>query len=188
MGCLGSSLVISVAFLGGRGLWAASVFGHQARKDPRNFSLEEVLGELTYHGKARKGRFFFSVPLFHGFGRVLANGKLKGRNVPDDHSWGTFQVKSIATYSQDVRAVRSCSCHFCLSQEALFFFFFTKYLKCCFSADLSLSLGDLMAIIEFVKYTWFFFFTNFTCFWLNLDNMFRRLKVVPVNELHLCSA
>lgn len=58
MGCLSSSLVISVAFFGGRGLCAASVFGHQAQKDPRNFSQEEVLGELTYLGKARKGRFF----------------------------------------------------------------------------------------------------------------------------------
>lgn len=79
-------MVISVAFWGGRGLWAASVsLWPPGPENPRNFSQEEVLGELTYLGKARKGRFFFSVPLFHGFGRVLANGKLKGSSASDDH-------------------------------------------------------------------------------------------------------
>ena len=78
MGCLGSSLVISVAFgegqrsLGSIGLWP------QAQKDPRNFSQEEVLGELTCLGKARKGGFF-QCPTFPWFWQGSGEWQTEGQ-------------------------------------------------------------------------------------------------------------
>lgn len=157
MGCLGSSLVILVAFWGCRGLWAASVFGNQAQKDPRNFSQDEVLGELTYLGKARKGRFFsvshFSMVLA-GFWQ-MANWRAEIwscarwsylSHIPGEVHCPMFSKKTLG--------LSGAAAAFLSGTGSFFFHQIPQMLF--FSRSLPLSLRDLMAIIEFVKYIWFF--------------------------------